>query len=74
MSALTEHITAVRIRRAKNMLASRTLSVADIAENTGFCDVQYFGKLFKRETGVSALQFKKCFIKRTLSPACRKSF
>lgn len=58
---LTEYIRSTRIGLAKKLLIDRELSVTEIAETTGFCDIQYFGKVFKRETGVSPSQFQTNF-------------
>lgn len=65
---LTEHITATRIRLAKKMLLNSDMTVMEIAEKSGFCDIQYFGKVFKRETGVSPSQFKKCYRNASFDP------
>ena len=45
------YINAYRIRRAKDLLLNTGLSVTEIAEMTGFCNVNYFDTLFKRATG-----------------------
>jgi AraC family transcriptional activator of pobA len=47
------------ISEAKNMLKSGDQSVSEIAYHLGFESVSYFSKLFKQETGIRPLQFKK---------------
>jgi LacI family transcriptional regulator len=48
-----EHIIRVRIERVKELLASTGLTVAQIAERTGFEHAEYMSVAFKRNTGVS---------------------
>ncbi|WP_158606905.1 helix-turn-helix domain-containing protein [Paenibacillus ginsengarvi] len=65
---LTEHITASRIRLAKKMLLNSDDTVVEIAGKTGFCDIQYFGKVFKRETGLSPSLYKKSYRQTSFDP------
>ncbi|MDD3244166.1 MAG: PocR ligand-binding domain-containing protein, partial [Eubacteriales bacterium] len=44
-----ELVTRQRIRRAQTLLRQSSLSVAQIAENTGFADPNYFAKVFRRQ-------------------------
>lgn len=45
---LLQYITRCRIERAKELLASRTLTIADICQQVGFRDQSYFTKVFRR--------------------------
>lgn len=54
-----EYIAKRRIRAAKEMLSDTSLSVEDIALETGFCTSSYFCKLFKRYEGITPTQFRK---------------
>lgn len=54
-----KYLTALRITAAKEMLTSSDLSIKETALASGFSDLYYFSKLFKKETGVSPTQFKK---------------
>lgn len=54
----TDYLTATRINMAKQMLVTSQWTITEIAERTGFCNIHYFGKVFKESTGVSPLQFK----------------
>lgn len=46
-------------REAKVRLRNPSLTVQQVAESLGFCDQSSFGKFFKRECGVSPIQYKK---------------
>lgn len=54
----TDYLTATRINIAKHLLVTGQWTITEIAEKTGFCNIHYFGKVFKESTGVSPLQFK----------------
>ncbi len=45
---LLQYITRCRITRAKELLAKRTLAIADICQQVGFRDQSYFTKIFRR--------------------------
>ena len=47
------------INEAKNRLKSEDQTVSEIAYALGFENLPYFSRLFKKETGVSPIQFKK---------------
>lgn len=49
----TQYITELRINKAKELLNTTKLSLAEISESVGFNDYFYFIKKFKREVGVS---------------------
>ncbi|WP_158606907.1 AraC family transcriptional regulator [Paenibacillus ginsengarvi] len=55
---ITRYLTSTRIHLAKRMLAGRELTVTEIAERSGFCNIHYFGKKFKEETGFSPSEFR----------------
>ena len=48
----------VRISKAKELLAHSTLKTNEIAERSGFCSLKYFNRVFKKETGISAAQYR----------------
>ena len=52
-------ITGIRIKEAQEMLVSSNLSVADIAQKTGYEDGQYFFRVFKKYTGMTPLQYRE---------------
>lgn len=55
---ITRYLTSTRIHLAKQLLASRELTITEISEKTGFCNIHYFGKKFKEETGYSPSEFR----------------
>jgi two-component system response regulator YesN len=54
-----EHLTRVRIERAKLLLKTTAMKSADIAGETGFNDPQYFSSVFKKHTGFSPIEYRK---------------
>lgn len=53
----TQYITELRIGKAKDLLMTTHLSLAEISEAVGFNDYFYFIKKFKREVGVTPGKF-----------------
>lgn len=47
----------VRIYWAKQLLHSKLLTVTEVAEKLGYCDVYHFSKNFKQQTGSTPLSF-----------------
>lgn len=54
-----EYINGLRINRAMQLLAQTELPMAEIAESTGFCNPNYFHKIFKQYMETSPLVFRK---------------
>lgn len=55
---LTEYIAAVKVQKAKEMLADPRVLVQDIARNLGFTSAGYFSRFFKKETGQTPQDFR----------------
>ena len=53
------YLMRLRISRSKDLLACGTRSVKEIALACGFPDDKYFCRLFKRQTGMSPLSFRR---------------
>ena len=53
------YITLQKIEYAKQLLAMPHLSIMEVAERSGFSDVYYFSKVFKKETGSTPSDFRK---------------
>ncbi|MDR2202099.1 MAG: AraC family transcriptional regulator [Clostridiales bacterium] len=51
-----QFLNAVRIEKAKHLLETTNLKVADVAGAVGFYNSAYFAKLFKRATGLTPTQ------------------
>ncbi len=56
---LHEYILDYRLHAAKNYLSTTTLNVTEIAKRTGFASYTYFIKIFREQTGISPLQYRK---------------
>lgn len=54
-----EYRNRLRIRKATELLRTGRYTVSEAAEKTGIRDVKYFGKLFRRYTGMSPSIMKK---------------
>ena len=55
---LHRYLLHVKISRAIEMLDEGQLSVGEIAERCGFCDIYYFSRLFKQYMGISPLEYR----------------
>ena len=53
-----EYLTWMRITKAKELLRMTTLRSADIAYQVGYNDPHYFSSVFKRNTGLSPIEFR----------------
>lgn len=53
-----EYLTELRIRKAKELLRMTALRSADIAYRVGYNDPHYFSSVFKRNTGLSPMEFR----------------
>jgi AraC-like DNA-binding protein len=54
-----EFINTVRVDKAKQLLATSSLPVTDIAYRIGFHDANYFSRQFKKSTGVTPGDYRK---------------
>jgi AraC-like DNA-binding protein len=54
-----EYLNSLRIREAQQLLKESHLSVSEIADKVGYESQTHFGRVFKKITGVSPLQFRK---------------
>lgn len=50
---ITEYLTEYRLSQAISLLETSNLSITEISERTGFCDVSYFIKVFRQKTGTT---------------------
>ncbi|MCR5009061.1 MAG: AraC family transcriptional regulator [Oribacterium sp.] len=56
---LTDYIHSVRIRRATLLLNSTDNTIQEIAEQCGFTDSNYFTRVFKKQKGISPVEYRK---------------
>ena len=52
-----KYILFKKIEHAKGLLATGIMSVSEVADASGFDDVSYFSKVFKREVGLPPLRY-----------------
>ena len=53
-----DYVMNLRIQKAKELLENTSLRVYEVAEQSGFNDVKYFSKLFKKLIGSSPIEFR----------------
>ena len=58
-SGAKEHITRIRIEKAKALIENTSLTLAEISEMTGFTSQSYFSTAFKNFEGISPSQFRQ---------------
>ena len=54
-----EYITRIRIEKAKSLMENTDMSIAEIADKTGFASQSYFSTAFKASTGLTPSQYKQ---------------
>ena len=58
-SGTKEYITRIRIEKAKTLMETTGLTIAEISDLTGFASQSYFSTAFKNATGLTPSQYKK---------------
>ena len=54
-----EYILKTRIVMAKNMLLKEDISITEISYRCGFSSISYFSRMFKKDTGMTPLAYRK---------------
>lgn len=54
-----EYLQSVRINKSCNLLTTTSKKVTEIAEMVGYSDLKHFNEVFKRQTGLTPMQFRK---------------
>lgn len=57
--SLHRYFLYIRVRRAISLLETTDLSVTEIAQKVGFCDVSYFSNYFRKVTGRAPKYYRK---------------
>jgi two-component system response regulator YesN len=55
---IMEYLLNQRLTKAKELLVKTSSSIKEIALSVGFSDPNYFSLIFKREEGISPLQYR----------------
>ena len=56
------YLTNIRMERAKQLLLSTSLSIAEVSEQSGYSDYRVFTKVFKKAEGITPSQYRRDFI------------
>ncbi|MGD0031190.1 response regulator [Paenibacillus illinoisensis] len=56
---INEHITEVRIAKAKELLQDHHMKLYEIAAKIGLTDANYFSSMFKKATGLTPTQYRE---------------
>lgn len=56
---LNQYLTEYRMEKAKNLLADPRYKISDISSRVGYSDGNYFGKSFKKYTGLSPSEYRE---------------
>ncbi len=56
---VVEYLTVCRIRKAKTLLTETDMGITEIADCTGFGNITYFERVFKKMTEFTPLQYRK---------------
>ena len=58
------YLTNIRMERAKQLLLSTSLSIAEVSEQSGYGDYRVFTKVFKKSEGVTPSQYRRDFLEK----------
>lgn len=56
---LSQYITDYRMEKAKQLLADPRFRISDISSQVGYSDGNYFGKSFKKHTGMTPSEYRE---------------
>ncbi|NJD01204.1 MAG: helix-turn-helix domain-containing protein [Ruminiclostridium sp.] len=57
--SIVDYINEVRMKKAKDLLTNTNITINEIVSNTGYTNIQYFYKVFKKTFGVTPNNFRK---------------
>lgn len=58
-TTLSDYILSERIRRAKQLLETGRMSITEIGAEVGFSNTSYFGKMFRKYTGITPKNYRR---------------
>ena len=56
------YLTNIRMEKAKKLLLATSLSIAEVAEQSGYGDYRVFTKVFKKAEGITPSQYRRDFL------------
>lgn len=56
--SFSDILNNIRIEKAKELLKNPSLRIGDIADMVGFLDMAHFSRVFKKQTGISANEYR----------------
>ena len=56
------YLTNVRMEQAKKLLLSTSVSIAEVAQQSGYADYRVFTKVFKKSEGITPSQYRREFL------------
>ena len=56
------YLTNIRMEQAKKLLLTTSLSIAEVSEQSGYCDYRVFTKVFKKSEGITPSQYRRDFL------------
>ena len=59
------YLTNIRMEKAKKLLLATSLSIAEVAEQSGYGDYRVFTKVFKKAEGITPSQYRRDFLEET---------
>jgi len=60
---ITEYITSIRLEKAKELLTATDLPISQISTMTGYKDINYFSKVFKKQLGITPSEYRSSYSK-----------
>lgn len=60
--SFSDLLNKIRIEKAKELLKDPALRIGDIGEQVGFLDMAHFSRVFKKQTGMSANEYRNTVI------------
>ena len=58
------YLTNIRMEKAKMLLLTSSLSIAEVSERSGYGDYRVFTKVFKKSEGVTPSQYRRDFLEK----------
>lgn len=58
----SEILNNIRIEKAKELLNDPSLRIGDVAEEVGFLDMAHFSRVFKKQVGISANEYRNTIL------------